>query len=232
LETVTNEPRAFPASRLVAYSTILIGAGWALIAFSFIAWLVVSEWIAGTGTTALSILMVFMGMIASIPALICLYYGRRLLGHTSMERVRGAVGALAIAMGVMLEFGIDFGVALIMPNKFALTSPTMFAAVIVMLPIYTIVCRQILIHDGFVIRGYGDILTRRVLIVSAWLIYFSLSGSFASGRVAGAPSTPLTMLLGFVLPILIAWGFYRIACRVLGHTTRSRGAPFMIPPQN
>jgi len=223
------------ASRLVAYTAIATGVVWLFVVVvggcaAFVYDLMIGEYeSASVWSMATEImLMLFILTIVSVPGVISLEYGRRPLKSATVETVREAVGVIAFLSAILLYFGIEQAFFLITTTKLPISPPILFTTIIVMLPVYAFVCGQILKHDGIEFRGYGDILTKHLLLVSAWLMWFSLSGVVSPTALRAASANPELMLIVFGMPILMAWGFYRFSMRWLGHERRGSDDSFRL----
>lgn len=238
MESIANESKSFPASRLIANTAVIIGAGWTAFIFLGMPLMYVAERIpAGTGfdphwlfefgnrfTIAITILTPI-----GVPGIACLYLGGRLQNHVSIKTVRAATATLTfmamIMVGTVLVGQTTSSRGLIRASA----EPWFFInAVIATLPLYTILYRQILKHDRIPISGYRDILTKPILIISAALVsLFALPVNMIVMQNVPFYNTPQIITLRLLPPIIVGCICYKMLVRWLGHNSQH---PATVPP--
>lgn len=222
-------PKHYPASRLLAYTAMGTGVGLALLGLGFgVGGIVWETFVGGEGPSSprnipLTILSIILVSIVSIgPGVGFWYYGRRLAESPSFKRVRDMLGAFALIVAILIYGGVETAVMRFGVAGGPIRPPTAFGVIAVMLPVYAIVCRQVLVHDDIVPRSYRAIVPRRLLFICALLMYFSLSGVVdpSAWRVGGLLPMPWPLVTNLLGPILIAYCFYQVTIRVLGHVPK------------
>jgi len=239
MESIANESKSYPASRFVAYTAMAVGGGWTLlVAVGFLWSFLLEPFLGGASTFGRMVggiaFALSMGPIMSAPGLMCLYYGNRLRKYTYMETVRGAVGALSIMTTFLLSVAMTGALSSVGLKVLGSNPPILFGAAFVMLPLYTLVCRRILIHDGYRQHTYRDIISKRVLFLFTLMLYFftfDITMRIFSGLNNPSPTREFVWLLAVLgMPAVLSLGFHWIAVRLLGHYSVHSSNSTQLPP--
>jgi len=223
MESIADESRPYSASRLVATTAMIVGAGWMAVFTLGMMWGLVLEPLFNKTLSFESLFVqVASGapvmFVVSIPGVCCLYNGNRLRKNVSVKSVRLTIGSICgtsvwILAGVLLSV-----VSPVVLGVFGMGMTGLLAAFAIMLPFYAIACRQVLIHDGIPHCGYRDVITEPVLLLITVLIWW-MSMTFGirvvfNKLVADASGFAL-FVTALVVPVVFSMSLYVMAKRLL-----------------
>jgi hypothetical protein len=174
-----SETPTHPASRLVAYVTIIVGVSWLgvclalAIAFAY-EYVPKNTSLFGMRFNDMATLLghsLFRFLPMTVPGVIAAYLGNRLRVQVSAATLRRASASLAfmavLSVGVLTLIPIPFRVMRV--ARSADDIKFYFAVGSIALPLFVVLCLAVLRHDGVAYNGLRDVLTRPLLAIAAWL---------------------------------------------------------------
>lgn len=167
----------------------------------------------------------FITLMMSLPGILAVYFGIRLLKESNEKNIKRAVGILMVAsvvcviprVAMRLPKGADETIA-----RETLLLIGIVAAVI----IYLVLAKWALRASGFPVAGIRQVMGRVPLLLIAWQIWtigFRLFHVYVPKKegYAFAPAEPWVFM--GILPMLAAWLFYRISIKAFGIKTPEAG---------
>jgi hypothetical protein len=160
--------------------------------------------------------MVVFQSLVLVPASFCIYFGCRLLMSTTKDLVKGTVGSLlavlAVRGGIQVSIWFSDG-----EHEHLVTSTALLVATIVAIILHVVVCRAVVRLEGLPNAGFREFVSKTAIFLVAiqiWMLGNPVVDKYAPKNpdYPRLPEEPWGYV-GFLVPILLAWGFYRFGMR-------------------
>ncbi|MFZ2642435.1 MAG: hypothetical protein WA117_15675 [Verrucomicrobiia bacterium] len=161
----------------------------------------------------------------SLPGILAVYFGIRLLKESNEKNIKRAVGILMVALVV-------WGIPLMLARRPKGADETIAEGIlwligtVIAVIIYLILAKWALRASGFPVAGIREVMGRVPLLLIAlqiWMVGSRLFDVYSpkKGGYASVPEEPWVFMGLF--PILAAWLFYRISIKAFGIKTPEAG---------
>jgi len=174
----------------------------------------------GTGNRGCGFLFTMLTWM-SLPGILAVYFGARLLNKNNEKNIKGAIGILMVGLAFFVSFqpavlalfpvGID--------REIARDASLLFGSFIALIA-YLFLSKWALRVSGFPVAGIREVIGRVPFLLIAVLIWLFGSGLF---RIYSPKEEGYTHvhkapweLMGVLIPILSAWLFYKISIKACG----------------
>jgi len=165
------------------------------------------------------IFMLSIGLLMTLPGALLVWFGARLFLYQNVRDAKGIAGTIAVLAAFILSIGLKAWLPWSEALERDLDMVSLLLAVLLVLPMYMVVAHALLKRAGMETHGHRGLVSRGALFLIAWLVFLS---GFEFSRLlfephirADAPGGILTPLAALLLPIAVAWLFFRVATRQL-----------------
>ena len=162
----------------------------------------------------------FVLILFALPGGLAMYHGFSLLKQSSRSAIKGTVAGVAVM--ATISFNARVGVAFTKefhdPNSdfvFMITDVLLLITSLIMLRLYITTSRALIARAGLGHMHFGDLAGKGTALLFAFLLWStgtSMTEFLVSSRIS--EGSEWMGLLHFV-PIILAWGFYRLTARFL-----------------
>lgn len=167
----------------------------------------------------------FITLMMSLPGILAVYFGIRLLKESNEKNIKRAVGILMVALVVC----VIPRVAMRLPkgaDETIVRETLLLIGTVIAVIIYLILAKWVLRASGFQVAGIRGVMGRVPLLLIAlqiWTVGFRLFDvySWKKGGHTYVPEEPWVFM--GLLPMLAAWLFYRISIKAFGIKTPEAG---------
>ena len=156
--------------------------------------------------------------LMTIPGILVLFHGLRLFREMSESSLKWVVGVSALILSFFFSSRLSLLFPTLLPQRL-LGSTLLFVSCLVVIPVYFLVIRLLLRHLTNGAPPTTALLSRAVVTLMAWQLWLLLSAFFheyspIKEGYTDVPEEPW-VLLGIVVPVIVAYGSYRIVSGML-----------------
>jgi len=180
---------------------------------------IIRHWSEDPATRSYGFLFIILPMM-SLPGILAVYFGVRLLNQSNEKNIRGAVGILMVLLTLRLSPLIQA----LFPrgaDEESVRGVSFLVGTVIAVMLYLVLAKWVLRVTGFPVAGIREVISRVPLLLIAWQIWSVGSRLFAvyspkkEGHKYVLPNEPWG-LAGFLVPILAAWLFYKLSIKAFG----------------
>lgn len=159
----------------------------------------------------LSLFGLFFIAILMIPGIMALYNGTGLLREVTKNRIKRSAGSLCIiAVCLTINYINKLFFSDRFEDNFAMLS--VLIATIIIIPVYILISKKIIKSEKMEVISKGEFIGKGILTLLSWEIWLAL---IELARVFVPVKEGFWNFLGFIVSILIALVFYKIASGML-----------------
>lgn len=174
-------------------------------------------------------------LLMPIPGLLLVVSGANLFRKMSPSSLKWIVGVFCVFIAFYLARYLAAAFPVLLPVRLR-ESTLLFISNFFAIPAYILVVRWLLRHLTNEAPPCHALLSRWVLMVMAWQLMLGMTETFRefSPTKEGYPNVPQEPwgILGLVVPIVIAYGAYRIVAAKLDHAQHSAAGGNAASPGN
>jgi len=191
--------------KVISAAAVLVGLFWIVV----LVFPIVFTWEKGDHFG--NLLMISLSFAMSIPGVILIRSGVRLWREMSVQFLGGAVGGLCIVGVFVLSSVIDSLFSRLFPSSGSQMSCVIFFSAFSMVPVYLLAMRFSLKHLTGEHRRASEFVGRGLLGTLAFVAWMGM-GDVAEIFGKSYEQSPSTGTLVYLLPVFLAWVFYRVGC--------------------
>ena len=173
-----------------------------------------------------------VSLLTALPGVLGVYFGIRVSQMAHLRNVKGAVGCLAICATIYFAARME-GFLVIWLDEYVANALSFLLTTLMIIAVYVLLVSFVLRQEGASSMGWKNLIGPGLtLIVSLqiWVLAYKVFDVASPKNDDSNPHLEIWEWLSFLIPILLAWAFYRITINRLRLGEAEQVAPPEPPP--